>query len=610
MKGCIKDAERMFKLLTDENVGQNSPEKSQLIRNPTSSDLRSIFGDLSATGGVDTLTVFFAGHGSVRDGSYFLATQDTLHDRLSMTSLPVADLFMFVKEIKPRQVNILIDACEAAGLVHDLGTIIKGDVLGTHSSMGVSMLVSSASDRNAGEELDGGFVTSLVIQVLDGTIANHSRRSFLNLTEIGNLVWESGSTALSQQPSVWALNIFGETALCKNPTGFKSAEAKTEYIIQGFDVSELAAIGQDSGVIEPAAQMFLDLPQRFDPSTYRKLFQKVANAVDSDGALVEVAVGLCDSLRDRSRDGLDPFLSATISAAVLTNLLPALSNADDFEDQLLEMCGWFIDDVDRASLIIAKAAENKFWLLSKYGGGMLDLYFIPLRASMILGYIGSAKLLAEILGSTNSFHDHDLKIIRSISDNYTLNLTCMNDAQAAYLLPFFASCDTRNVSDVYETIRGAFYLDIFSSRGFIADYDLPPDQIIKYLIKKSRHESTGFEHVARPSSLLTLMLTEFIRKGDADVIRYDIRQFDSLNLNWYVPEKQMDCAREKIEGGRNFSAMIGHSLFTVADIEGYWSSEVGTFIRESQGVNSRWGQVNGLLAAIAYSDRTPWFLYR
>jgi uncharacterized caspase-like protein len=125
LSGCGKDAERIFALLTDASVGQNSTANSRLLKNPKSDDLRAAFGELAAKGDIDTLTIFFAGHGATKDSSYFLITNDTLPNRLSMTSLPIADLFMFAKEIKPRQVNILIDACGGAGLVNDLGTIVK-----------------------------------------------------------------------------------------------------------------------------------------------------------------------------------------------------------------------------------------------------------------------------------------------------------------------------------------------------------------------------------------------------------------------------------------------------------------------------------------------------
>jgi hypothetical protein len=608
LSGCGKDAERIFALLTDASVGQNSTANSRLLKNPKSDDLRAAFGELAAKGDIDTLTIFFAGHGATKDSSYFLITNDTLPNRLSMTSLPIADLFMFAKEIKPRQVNILIDACGGAGLVNDLGTIVKSDILGAHSSMGVSMLVSSASDRNAGEDSDGGFVTNLVIDVLRGRIPNHSKRPFLSLAEVGNLVWESGSKALAQQPSVWALNVFGETALCKNPNAFVTEQARAEYVIRGLDVAELAGIGRNSGIIEPAAQIFLDLPRRFDSNAYRTLFQNIAIALDSDSARVEVALGLGDSLREKAYDAVDPFLPATISAAVLTSLLPSLSKSDDFQDQLIAMCRWFIDDVARASSFAANASENRFWLLSRTAGGILDLYFIPLRISMILGYIGAARIVADFLEAPRPFGNNELKVIENIADEYTMTMSCVNEAQAAYLLPFFVSCDGRNLPDLYEKIRGSFYNDIFSSKGFVGDYDLPPDKIARYLLCKESFDRKDFGYAARPNVLLTTLITEFVRTGDSELIRYDIQHFDGLHLNWYIPERQIDYAVDNIEGGRNFSAMIGHSLFTIGDIRDYWTREVYPFMRQSEGVESQLGQIGGLLASLVYSDRTPWFL--
>jgi len=72
----------------------------------------------------------------------------------------------------------------------------------------------------------------------------------------------------------------------------------------------------------------------------------------------------------------------------------------------------------------------------------------------------------------------------------------------------------------------------------------------------------------------------------------------------------MDYAQERIEGGENFTITIGHSLFTIAEIEQYWLGEVLPYIYKTEGVDTRWGQVMGVLSSLVYSDRAPWFLYR
>lgn len=110
----------------------------------------------------------FAGHGGVVDGTYYLLPRDADPKRYVFTGFCLSELFRMVSTANLNHVNIVIDACNTGGLVNDLGSLLKPEVIGKRGTFGVSILAAAASDEFALEENGQGLMTTSVLNLLSG----------------------------------------------------------------------------------------------------------------------------------------------------------------------------------------------------------------------------------------------------------------------------------------------------------------------------------------------------------------------------------------------------------------------------------------------------------
>lgn len=160
LKGAEADAHRMFEALIRPDVGEYDPARSKLLLSPSMDELRQALRDvLFSNGAIDTFTFFFAGHGGVRAGSFYMWLRDSRPDAQSMTALSLSDVFRNLNEAAPAQSNIIIDACESGGLIADLGVLLKPDVRGDVGTPVVTLVATSAQNQYSGETQAGGLGT-------------------------------------------------------------------------------------------------------------------------------------------------------------------------------------------------------------------------------------------------------------------------------------------------------------------------------------------------------------------------------------------------------------------------------------------------------------------
>jgi uncharacterized caspase-like protein len=159
---------------------------SKLLESPRLSDvleaLKTLAFEASGTG---VLTLYFAGHGCVSKGSFYLAVRDSQANRLSVTGLSIAQLFRVISESQPRIANIVIDACQAAGSVYDLPSLLNPDVIGKAHDSSIVFLGACAADQYAAETDSGGVATTALLRYLKGEARLQDDRPFLDLLELG-----------------------------------------------------------------------------------------------------------------------------------------------------------------------------------------------------------------------------------------------------------------------------------------------------------------------------------------------------------------------------------------------------------------------------------------
>ena len=141
LDGAEADAKRMFQALAKSEDGWYDSARSRLLLSPTLDQVRLALREMLFSGAaLDTFTFFFAGHGAVHKGSFYLWVRDTNATGQSASALALGDLFRHINEAAPRQTNIIIDACEAGGLIEDLGVLLKPELLGDVDTPALTLL--------------------------------------------------------------------------------------------------------------------------------------------------------------------------------------------------------------------------------------------------------------------------------------------------------------------------------------------------------------------------------------------------------------------------------------------------------------------------------------
>jgi uncharacterized caspase-like protein len=166
LNGAEKDATDVFNLLLRQGE-EYSRTSSQLLLSPNDGEIRNALKSAFPNGQeISVMTFFFAGHAGVKAGSFYLCSRDSDPDRFSTTAFPIIDLFTMVNEFHPKQVNIVVDACESGGSSFDLNQLLKPEIVGSSESTRITFLGACSSNQLAGETPNGGNLTRELIRCL------------------------------------------------------------------------------------------------------------------------------------------------------------------------------------------------------------------------------------------------------------------------------------------------------------------------------------------------------------------------------------------------------------------------------------------------------------
>ncbi len=209
--GAEQDATSIFTVLTKS--GDYDSDKSKLLLSPTQAEIIAVLNEvLFSNSQIDVFTIFFAGHGGVKQGTYYLCGSDADPDKFSASALPLISLFTRISEKKPSQANVILDACQSGGAMRDTASLLKEEIIGDISSSSVSLLAACASIQYASEENQAGVLTTEIIRCLDGRVRIQDTKPYLDLVEVGRSVSEVvQEQGIDQTPVSWGLSLFGQS---------------------------------------------------------------------------------------------------------------------------------------------------------------------------------------------------------------------------------------------------------------------------------------------------------------------------------------------------------------------------------------------------------------
>lgn len=605
--GAEKDARDIFDVLTNPDFGNYSPQLSKLLLSPTSSEtlqcLTKALTDLVS----DTLTIFFAGHGVVTRGSYYLCLSDSNQTMLSTTALGLPQLFAIINEVAPSQCNLIIDACQAGGLVSDIGTLLKPELIGNANTPGIALFASSAADEYSGDTPEGGVGTTYLLKVLRGDVPVQAQRPFLDLVEIGQvtsgLVSHSGA---NQTPVVWGLNLFGQSRFTKNPH-HEGAEPASLYQLTTIPPDSPAgmAIRQSA---ESIWSLYYSKPSELTPNLlYQILGPVVDRLVGNEEAAAKFVQGLASTFLVRVRDPLNSFVAVEVLATCISLLLPFCGNARVAEDVIAELADQLLHELELDCQDLQALLQDKNLL---HSNGLSDLFYLPLRLMRVLGWLGSGLVIGSILQKTTvSRRDGIRRLIGELLSIYAPSLIAMSDEQTPFALTFLHAAYKEGWSDQGEMVLSSMFCSLHVCKGNIATPSIDPSRVLEYLSLRARGEfGAEYDLIGHPAELLSALLFMGAAYALEDAIDPYLSDLDHLSFNIFLPEDHRQFLRPVIRKGRNHTFQIGHGVWSVNDFVNRWFVSCAPQIDLDRHISSPSVKVAALCASLVLPNRSPWFL--
>lgn len=598
LSGGEADAQDVFDTLMLPTVGDYDVARSRVLLSPRLDEVRAVLREvLFDVGPLDTLTLTFAGHGTVAAGSFYMALRDTRPQGLSATALPLADVLRMVAEAAPKQTYIFIDACEAGGLIADLNVILKSEVMGEIGTPGVTLVATAAAKQSAIEQAGRGIGTSALLDCVRGDVFLQDISPALDLAEIGRAVSDRVSDAGGQTPVVWGLNLYGPSSFCRNPHA-GSNDAPLRSVLVGWpDAGSMAVIREG---LQNLWKPFVDLPHDWEP---RALLDGLAPLLAGLGDDASVAVGLVSRIEEafagRARESNDRFREIELRAAFAVSLLP---RSDDpmVEAHLMATCTRLVGLVETAIADVVSALNGyEFALLN---GGLEELYQLPIRLTKLLGWAGFAVHAHLMTGQDVSSAAERLEeLYQGILATYSLSLVAINDCQAPYILTALTASKHAGSTESAEQLLGYLFVSAIQCRGRVARVNIDPSKILSYLISRiDQADEPNLELVAQPTELVSVLLRASRLFDLHDEFDLSLCALDHLAIIAYLPDDYRGFGDEVITGGINVVRHIGHDIWTVDELETSWP-----VVQQPPAPGQAMAAV---VASLLYPDRSPWFL--
>lgn len=561
LSGAENDASAVYDILVDSEYSIYKKECSYLLKSPVINDVKGVLEEaLFDKECPDIFTFFFAGHGGVVDGTYYLCLNETKTDRMSFTGLPLTEIFRIVSSSDVKHVNLIIDACNTAGLVHDLLSLIKPELMGAKGSFGISILAAAASDESAGEVAGQGLLTGSLVNIISGREKVNSDVEFLDLVNLGRVISTKFiQHGMKQTPSSWGMNLYGPSIFSKNP-----------YHSQNDTIST-----HDFSFIPPASRvgiallnykdelwgLYDDLGNTEGVRDFLEVIRSAGEAVDNTDDLITLIKGVGYRFIEKFSPRCD-FKQLELINAVFTILIPYFSDEkarvafSEFLD-LFKLCSIrLLDDT------LEKLQENKYYLINKEGTGfdlLSNYYYLPIRLSKLLGFFSQLLLIEE---TANEKVSAFLDLIRK---DYSGHLTVISEEQAPYLHSFFGIYHFLGKSDQVKDLLIVYVRDYIGCLGQVAALNLNTKDKLKFIIQRYTQDKVNIEYKSNPDSFGSSLLLQSNAYGIGEEIDSVLHVLDKHSFHLFIPSNIFQFGDKVIDNGVNMVLRCGYDFWNCKD---------------------------------------------
>lgn len=598
LRSAEADAKRIHEHLTAGTAAMYGAEVSTLLLSPNKLKIDTCFADLlKAHKGPDVFALYFAGHGTVVDGSFYLCPSNVSIDAVSITAINIATVLRAICELRPRHAYVIVDACFSGGMALDLSTVLRSEVLAQSPEFGLSVLAASRLAKEAIETSEGGLFTRLFAKVLDGEPVVSRDAPYLGLGEIMRALPIDATPGLREQlPNFCELNLTGPDAFCRNPA-YDAATLESDTAF-----GSIRASGGTSRMAPELAtrlwQAYLDMPV-FDREKLASLFAEVAAAPTA--SLAPALEAIAENFIDRTREHDDLIANIELRSAVIQALLPQVDKQMGAREALQSQLAKFLSELEDALRQLGGALDGDRYTLLSRPGGPADLYYLPLRLAEVLGTIGLVVLMRDdATEDTTWLHS----ITRKLLGLYGESIVAVGEDQAPGLFLFFAGCKKATWADEAEEVAGRLYQDISDHFGRVLINDPEPTDVIDYLeLRRENPIEKDAPFLQKPSELLSVILIGAAAFELDEAIDESLIELDHQGFAFFVPSSYQSFYQTRMEDGLSIVFQVGQNVWSLKDMRRIWREDVLPHVTQAMPSNDRPLQNAAMILSFFLPDR-------
>src|ERR1035437_7558846 len=465
LEGAEKDAKEVFDLLSNQN-GLYDQEVSCFLLSPATNTIIDALNKVFPAGKeIDVFTFFFAGHAGVKASSFYLCARESESERLSTTAFPITSLFSIINEFRPGQVNIVVDACEAGGSSFDLAQLLKPEVIGHSDASSITFLGACSSDQFASETPDGGILTRQLIKCITGEREIQTKSPFLDLIEIGAAVCQDVlANHQEQKPISWGLSLFGNGRFAQNPH-FDSGAA--ERIFPTGSILPQSEMGKRIRLNSAALwNEYRTIKEDPNPRRLLDLLDFVFREANGDVQGIATSTqGLARTLSTRARESSELLAPSQCLATCAVSLLPNIESEIVKSYTFATLREIMVLDMEVWSELLTSVESENHTLLS-HVGVMADLYYLPMRITKILGWIGLSVVAESLMPELNDGNDSlRFALASALVNRYGDSVVAVSDEQASSLYVFLKACLLKNQTELAEQVTTRYFASFADKKG-------------------------------------------------------------------------------------------------------------------------------------------------
>lgn len=602
LPGAQVDAERVFEALVGPNDGQYDPKASCLLVNPTKKEVLDAIADVIYGTKIDTFTLFFAGHGGSISESYSLCCADTDKDRFAFTALSIGEVFALINDAKPIQSNIIVDACNAAGMLSDFGNLLKPSLLGQANSSSVSILAMSASDRSANETSSGGIGTTALLRCLTGETKVPVRKEYLSLEDIGAVI---APDMHQQTPNTWSFNVSGASRFAVNPN-FNEENSASPYTMPSFGGSVTELLSKDN--TETVWQEYVAVSDEIDPRRLQNKLQNLLRDVHDPDKQANLLLGLFESFSARANEADDAFAVVEVQSIFVfaAGGIVEGSVRRKLQKYLIAQLDHSLENAVNRCVV---CATKEYGLVSREEA-FSEFFALPVRISKIAAWCLCSVYLAA---GDEKLRDRRIVTAREILDqlkaNYEPSFSLVSEEQAPYIQAISELAPLYGLSKWSEEYISTLYCDYFFFGQRVAKTGIADEHVFDFLKYRTKRQPVDYRKFsAKPSELAFVLFNHFVSSEREDIIKYDLSELDKTSLSTFIPNSYSNFAEEVIESGTNVGLTVGFDVFTISDFKQFVSHHILPETTDAlKGVSQQDREI-ALLASLIYPNRIAWFL--